>query len=169
MSWVLVVALLVIFVVRTGYSMVNRQRLRAPTGLAGSAQTSAQTVVSPARRPGSEPAHAATSSPLWQPAHDAQVDPVLPEQRRAVPPQAGPAAQPAVSPAPDDRAFEDTASDDTQVPATLTLSADLEAKVKDLMDSGFEAGAVRLICDELGVGILAAQQTARTVGGLAAP
>ncbi len=33
------------------------------------------------------------------------------------------------------------------------------------MDSGFEAGAVRLLCDELGIGIHDAQQTVRALAG----
>jgi hypothetical protein len=159
MSWVLVVALLVIFVVRAGYSMVNRQRLRGPTGMTSPAQT----IVSPAQRAGTEPAHATASAWLWQPDHDAPLN-AVPEPRRAVSPQTGPAAAPALSAAPDD-----TASDDTEEPTPLTLPAGLEAQVRELMDSGFEAGAVRLICDELGVGILDAQQTAREVAGLATP
>jgi hypothetical protein len=159
MSWVLVVALLVIFVVRTGYSMVNRQRLRAQTGMTSPAKP----ITNPAQRSGTEPAHAAPSAPLWQPDHDAPANP-LPEQRRAVSPQTGPVAEPTLA-----AARRGTASDDTEVPTTLTLSAGLEAKVRELMDGGFEAGAVRLICDELEVGILAAQQTARTVAGLATP
>ncbi len=48
------------------------------------------------------------------------------------------------------------------------MSPELEGRVRELMGSGFEAGAVRLICDELGVGILDAQKSARAVAGLPA-
>ena len=43
------------------------------------------------------------------------------------------------------------------------VDAELEVRVRALMSSGFEAGAVRLLCDELGLGIHDAQQTARAL------
>lgn len=159
MSWVVVVALLVIFVIRTGYFMANRQRLRAQTWTTSPGQN----IVNPAQGPGTEPPQAAGPAPRWHRELEAPVE-TLPEWRGAVSPQTVPPAETAVPPL-----AYDTASDDTEVPTTLALTPDLEAKVREMMDAGFEAGAVRLICDELGVGILTAQQTARTVAGLATP
>jgi len=45
------------------------------------------------------------------------------------------------------------------------VGAELEGRVRVLMSSGFEAGAVRLLCDELGIGIHDAQQTVRALAG----
>jgi hypothetical protein len=52
----------------------------------------------------------------------------------------------------------------TSEPA-LDVDAELEGRVRALMSSGFEAGAVRLLCDELGIGIHDAQQTVRALAG----
>jgi hypothetical protein len=48
---------------------------------------------------------------------------------------------------------------------TVDVDAELEGRVRALMSSGFEAGAVRLLCDELGIGIHDAQQTVRALAG----
>jgi hypothetical protein len=53
---------------------------------------------------------------------------------------------------------------DTSEPA-VDVDAELEGRVQALMSSGFEAGAVRLLCDELGIGIHDAQQTVRALAG----
>jgi hypothetical protein len=45
------------------------------------------------------------------------------------------------------------------------VDAELQGRVRALMGSGFEAGAVRLLCDELGIGIHEAQQTVRVLAG----
>ena len=51
-------------------------------------------------------------------------------------------------------------------PQQLELSAELRARVLELMEQKYEVGAVRLVCDEMGVGILDAQKTVRTLAGL---
>jgi hypothetical protein len=51
-------------------------------------------------------------------------------------------------------------------PQAVDLSPDLRQQVLDLMDQGYEVMAVRLLCDELGVGILEAHTTVRTVAGM---
>jgi hypothetical protein len=156
MSWLLVLALLVIFVVRTGFSMVSRQRLRAQTGLTSPAQT----VASQAPILGADPSPAPVLAPSWQP-QDAAAPDLSPPSSSHVP-QARRPGQPSVS-----SVREDAAPAGTQT-STVAMSPELEGRVRELMDSGFEAGAVRLICDELGVGILDAQKSARAVAGLPA-
>jgi hypothetical protein len=47
------------------------------------------------------------------------------------------------------------------------VDAELEGRVRALMSSGFEAGAVRLLCDELGLGIHDAQHTVRALAAQA--
>jgi hypothetical protein len=156
MSWLLVLALLVIFVVRTGFSMVSRQRLRAQTGVTSPAQT----VASPAPLLGAEPT-APVPAPVWQPQ-----DAAAPDLSTSPPSSHVPQARRPVEPAATS-AGEDAAPDGTET-STVAMSPELEGRVRELMDSGFEAGAVRLICDELGVGILDAQKSARAVAGLPA-
>jgi len=51
-------------------------------------------------------------------------------------------------------------------PQQLELPAELRARVLELMEQNYEVGAVRLVCDEMGVGILDAQKTVRTLAGL---
>jgi hypothetical protein len=51
-------------------------------------------------------------------------------------------------------------------PQTVDLPPDLRQQVLDLMDQGYEVMAVRLVCDEMDVGILDAHKTVRTVAGL---
>jgi hypothetical protein len=51
-------------------------------------------------------------------------------------------------------------------PETVDLPPDLQQQVLDLMDRGYEVMAVRLVCDEMDVGILDAHKTVRTVAGL---
>lgn len=51
-------------------------------------------------------------------------------------------------------------------PQQLELPAELRARALELMEQNYEVGAVRLVCDEMGVGILDAQKTVRTLAGL---
>jgi hypothetical protein len=126
MSWLVIVALLVVFVVRMGFSMMTRRRLRvgADTGVPAPRAQSATAVDAPtvALRDASAPA------------------------------------------APVDGGLAPVASA-TTVPETQ-ISPDLEGRVQALMNTGFEAGAVRLLCDELGMGIYEARQTVRALAGL---
>ncbi|MBA3990563.1 MAG: hypothetical protein H0X54_05935 [Propionibacteriales bacterium] len=50
--------------------------------------------------------------------------------------------------------------------ATQRLPAEIEAAVAAFMEAGQEVGAVRFLCDELGLGILDALRAAREVAGL---
>jgi hypothetical protein len=121
MSWLLIVALLLVFVIRTWSSMMSRQRLRAGTGADNSARI---TAAPPATPP------AAASKPVGTASGQATAGERRP---RATDIEPGP---------------------------------ELVGQVRALMESGFEAGAVRLLCDELGVGIVEAQRTARALSGL---
>ena len=124
MSWLVVVVLLVVFVVRMWVSMVTRRRQRASVQPRVPAQ---RTPPAPAERPsapGLEPAVGLTASV------------------GDVPGPVTHASEPAVH-----------------------VGAELEGRVRVLMSSGFEAGAVRLLCDELGIGIHDAQQTVRALAG----
>jgi hypothetical protein len=51
-------------------------------------------------------------------------------------------------------------------PQTVPLPPQLQQQVLELMDRGYEVMAVRLVCDETGVGILDAHKTVRTLAGL---
>ncbi len=51
-------------------------------------------------------------------------------------------------------------------PQALALPPDLRQQVLDLMDQGYEVAAVRLVCDEMDVGILDAHTTVRSLAGL---
>jgi hypothetical protein len=51
-------------------------------------------------------------------------------------------------------------------PQTVSLSPQLQQQVLELMDRGYEVMAVRLVCDEMDVGILDAHKTVRTLAGL---
>ena len=51
-------------------------------------------------------------------------------------------------------------------PQTVALTPDLRQQVLDLMDQGYEVMAVRLVCDEMDVGILDAHKTVRSLAGL---
>jgi hypothetical protein len=51
-------------------------------------------------------------------------------------------------------------------PQIVPLSPELQTRVLELMDQNFEVMAVRLLCDELHVGILDAHKTVRTLAGL---
>lgn len=50
-----------------------------------------------------------------------------------------------------------------------TLPVELEAQVRAYLDARHEVAAVRLVCDELDVGILDALRAVRSVGGLPSP
>lgn len=54
-------------------------------------------------------------------------------------------------------------------PKVVPLPGDLEVRVMEFMRQGHEVGAVRLLCDELDIGIIDARHTARTLAGLATP
>jgi hypothetical protein len=58
-----------------------------------------------------------------------------------------------------------TSEPTVDVDAELEGDAELDGRVRALMNSGFEAGAVRLLCDELGIGIHDSQQTVRALAG----
>lgn len=51
-------------------------------------------------------------------------------------------------------------------PQVIDLPLDLQRRALELMKQHYEVGAVRLICDETGAGILDAQKTVRTLAGL---
>jgi hypothetical protein len=51
-------------------------------------------------------------------------------------------------------------------PQTVALTPDLQQRVLDLMNQGYEVMAVRLVCDEMDVGILEAHKTVRSLAGL---
>ncbi|HSS68222.1 MAG TPA: hypothetical protein VLK34_06690, partial [Nocardioidaceae bacterium] len=51
-------------------------------------------------------------------------------------------------------------------PQTVALPPDIRQQVLDLMALGHEVMAVRLVCDEMDVGILDAQKTVRSAAGL---
>jgi hypothetical protein len=51
-------------------------------------------------------------------------------------------------------------------PQTVPLPPDLQQQVLELMDQGYEVMAVRLVCDEMDVGILDAHKTVRALAGL---
>jgi hypothetical protein len=51
-------------------------------------------------------------------------------------------------------------------PQTVALPSDLSRQVIELMGQGHEVAAVRLVCDEMDVGILDAQKTVRSLAGL---
>jgi type II secretory pathway pseudopilin PulG len=51
-------------------------------------------------------------------------------------------------------------------PQTVPLSPQLQQQVLELVDQGYEVMAVRLVCDEMDVGILDAHKTVRTLAGL---
>jgi hypothetical protein len=51
-------------------------------------------------------------------------------------------------------------------PQTIALPPDLRLQVLDLVGQGYEVAAVRLVCDEMGVGILDAHTTVRSLAGL---
>jgi hypothetical protein len=123
MSWLVIVALLVIFVVRMGFAVASRQRPAARDEPALLSQRTESTSVEPAPVPSAHPD--------------------------------GPA-----SPADDDQSRATTQAREPKI----HVDAELEDKVRDLMSSGFEAGAVRLLCDELGIGIHDAQRTVRALG-----
>ena len=53
--------------------------------------------------------------------------------------------------------------------AGLTLPVELEAQVRVYLDARHEVAAVRLVCDELDVGILDALRAVRSVAGLPSP
>lgn len=53
--------------------------------------------------------------------------------------------------------------------AGLTLPVELEAQVRIYLDARHEVAAVRLVCDELDVGILDALRAVRSVAGLPSP
>jgi hypothetical protein len=124
MSWLVIVVLLVVFVVRMWLSMVTRRRQRASVEARVPAQRTPPTSVEQPTTAGLEPS-------------DGIAVPV-----GGVPGPVTYASQPAVD-----------------------VDADLEGRVQALMSSGFEAGAVRLLCDELGIGIHDAQQTVRALAG----
>ena len=54
----------------------------------------------------------------------------------------------------------------TAGPQTVDLPPDVRQQVLDLMAQGHEVTAVRLVCDEMNVGILDAHKTVRSVAGL---
>ena len=54
-------------------------------------------------------------------------------------------------------------------PQVVPLTPALREQVVELMRQNYEVMAVRLLCDELGVGILDAQQTVRAAAGLPTP
>lgn len=51
-------------------------------------------------------------------------------------------------------------------PRVIELPADLQRRAMEYMDQNYEVMAVRLVCDEMHVGILDAQKTVRTLAGL---
>jgi hypothetical protein len=51
-------------------------------------------------------------------------------------------------------------------PQVIDLPLDLQRRALELMKQHYEVGAVRLICDETGAGILDAQKTVRSLAGL---
>ncbi len=53
--------------------------------------------------------------------------------------------------------------------AAPTLPAELEVQVRAFMEARHEVAAVRLVCDELNVGILEALRAVRSVAGLPSP
>jgi hypothetical protein len=122
MSWLVIVVLLVVFVVRMWLSMVTRRRQRASVEARVPAQRTPPTSMEQPATAGPEPS-------------DAIAVPV------------GGARGPVTY---------------TSQPA-VDVDAELEGRVQALMSSGFEAGAVRLLCDELGIGIHDAQQTVRAL------
>jgi hypothetical protein len=124
MSWLVIVVLLVVFVVRMWLSMVTRRRQGASVEARVPAQ---RTPPAPVQQP-------STAGPQPSGALAASVG--------DVPGPVMQAPQPAVH-----------------------VGAELEGRVRALMSSGFEAGAVRLLCDELGIGIHDAQQTVRALTG----
>jgi hypothetical protein len=124
MSWLVIVVLLVVFVVRMWFSMVTRRRQRASAEARVPAQRRPPTSVEQPTTAGLEPS-------------DGIAVPV-----GGVPEPVSYTSQPAID-----------------------VDAELEGRVQALMSSGFEAGAVRLLCDELGIGIHDAQQTVRVLAG----
>jgi hypothetical protein len=124
MSWLVIVVLLVVFVVRMWFSMVTRRRQRASVGARVPAQRTPPTPVDRTSTAGLEPS-------------------------------GGLAASVGEVPGPVTRSSQ----------PVVDVGAELEGRVRALMSSGFEAGAVRLLCDELGIGIHDAQQTARALAG----
>jgi hypothetical protein len=148
MSRLLILALLLVFIVRCWSSLMSRHRRRA---------VGARPSV-PMQR---------TSSPLPSPAAEPTVEPTV---ESVVEPAAGPVGQPRRTEDVVRGAVTSTARSvpDSQpdVPAQARLDDDLSARVRSLMDSGYETGAVRLLCDELDIGIVAARQVARSLAGL---
>jgi hypothetical protein len=123
MSWLVIVVLLVVFIVRMWLSMVTRRRQRASVEARVPAQRTPPTPLQPSTA--------------------------------ALEPSGGLAASVGDVPGPVMQAPK---------PA-VHVGAELEDRVRALVGSGFEAGAVRLLCDELGMGIHDAQQTVRALTG----
>jgi hypothetical protein len=169
MSRLLILALLLVFVVRIFSSMLRRRRMRARV------QTTVpvQRTGSPAESTGdAEPAPTVSAAPsqdsfpevgppIWEPVDDT-------EQQPRVAPLVQPDV-PDLEPVPALEPDLDVVAEAPSGQPDLQLSPELEANVRAMMESGFEAGAVRLLCDELDVGIIEAQRAARGLAGLPTP